>query len=178
MSESKFLEKCLEENLVYDGRIIKVFNDTVSLPNGKTAYREVVRHPGAVGIVAIKDQNILMVNQYRYPLGKETLEIPAGKIDPGEDPQKCAARELREETGYDGDLDYLGVFNTSPGFADETIYLYLAKNLVWSPLKADEDEFLGVIKIPCKEAVEMAYQGQITDAKTLIGILLMARVSQ
>jgi len=174
MLDMKFEEKCIQSELIYDGKIIKVQKDTVELPDGKTAQREVVRHPGAVGVVAVRDDKVLMVRQYRYALGKETLEIPAGKIDPGEEPQKCAARELREETGYDGDFSFLGVFHTSPGFADEIIYLYLANNLRWSPLEADEDEFLGVLSIPREEAIEMAYQGQIQDAKTLIGILLMA----
>lgn len=169
---SKFVEKTISQETIFEGKIISVHKDTVLLPNGKTATREVVRHPGAVAIVAMLEGKILLVSQYRYVIGKETLEIPAGKIDSGEEPLVCAQRELREETGYKGELEYLGVFNTSPGFADEAIYLYFAKNLIWSPLDADEDEFLGVSEIPWNEAVDMVKNKQIQDAKTALGILL------
>lgn len=169
-------EKCISQEIIYKGKIINVRLDTVLLPNGRTATREVVHHPGAVGIIACLGEHILMVRQYRYALAKETLEIPAGKIDPGEKPEKCAVRELREETGYEGNMQFLGVFHTSPGFADEIIYLYLATNLKWSPLKADEDEFLGVIKVPWAEAVRMVTTNQIQDAKSVLGILLAQKV--
>ncbi|NLI93567.1 MAG: NUDIX hydrolase [Peptococcaceae bacterium] len=178
MSEMKLEEKCLRSEMIHDGKIIKVLKDTVSLPNGKTATREVVRHPGAVGIVALHEGKVLMVKQFRYALGQETLEIPAGKIDPGEKPEVCAIRELREETGYEGTLQFLGVFHTSPGFADEKIYLYLAGDLTWSPLQADEDEFIGLTEVPWEEALQSAYRGEIKDAKTVLGILLAARVIQ
>lgn len=169
---SKFEEKCVTNDIIYEGKIIKVYKDTVLLPDGKTATREVVRHPGAVGIVALLKDKIILVRQYRYALSQETLEIPAGKIDCGEDPATCAVRELREETGYEGKMEYLGAFNTSPGFADEIIYLYLATELSWSPLKADEDEFLGVVTIPWQDILELAYSGQIRDAKTVLAIFL------
>ncbi|RNC28720.1 MAG: Methanol dehydrogenase activator [Candidatus Dichloromethanomonas elyunquensis] len=174
MSEIKFEEKCLSSQLIHNGKIIKVLKDTVSLPNGRTATREIVRHPGAVGIVALHERKVLMVKQYRYALGQETLEIPAGKIDPGEKPEICAIRELREETGYEGVMSFLGVFHISPGFADEKIFLYLAEDLRWAPLQADEDEFIGLTMIPWEEAVKMANQGKIMDAKTALGILLTA----
>lgn len=177
MSNLKSEEKCLTSESIFNGRIIKVQRDTVLLPDGRTATREVVRHPGAVGIVGLIEGKVLLVRQFRYPLGKETLEIPAGKIDPGEDPEVCAIRELREETGYEGDLTYLGVFNTSPGFADEIIYLYQANHLRWSPLQADDDEFIGLSEVPLAEAVEMIDRGEIQDAKTVIGLLLLARQS-
>jgi len=176
MANSKFQEDCLTSEMIFTGKIIEVRKDTVILPDGKTATREVVRHPGAVGIVAVQDENILLVRQYRYALSQETLEIPAGKLDPGEEPQICAVRELREETGYEGQMSFLGVFHTSPGFADEIIHLFLARNLHWSPLRADEDEFIGLTILPWKQAVEMAYQGKIRDAKTVLGILLAAKV--
>lgn len=175
MANSKFQEDCLTSEMIFTGKIIEVRKDTVKLPDGKTATREVVRHPGAVGIVAVQDQNILLVRQYRYALGQETLEIPAGKLDQGEEPQICAVRELREETGYEGQMTFLGSFHTSPGFADEIIHLFLARNLNWAPLRADEDEFIGLTVIPWKQALEMAYQGQIRDAKTVLGILLAAK---
>ncbi|MGI6449568.1 MAG: NUDIX domain-containing protein [Desulfitobacteriia bacterium] len=167
-----FKETCLTQEVIFKGKIIEVYKDTVLLPNGKETTREIVHHPGAVGIIALFEEEVLMVKQYRYALHKETLEIPAGKIDPGEEPEKCAVRELREETGYEGKMQLLGVFNTSPGFADEIIYLYLATQLKWSPLTADEDEFLGVIRVPWKEAVRMAFSNQIQDAKSVLGILL------
>ncbi|NLP43851.1 MAG: NUDIX hydrolase [Peptococcaceae bacterium] len=172
---SKFEEKCIKKETIFEGKIIKVERDTVILPDGKKAIREVVRHPGAVGIVALIDNMILMVRQYRYALAKETIEIPAGKIDQNEKPISCAIRELREETGYQGKMTFLGLFNTSPGFADEVIYLYLAHDLIWSPLATDEDEFLGVVKLPWNDAVEMAITGQIQDAKSSLGILLANR---
>lgn len=175
MKESELFEKCLFQEIIYQGKIITVCKDKVLLPNGKTTTREVVHHPGAVGVVALKEGNLLMVKQYRYALGKETLEIPAGKLDPGEKPEVCAVRELREETGYQGEMILLGVFNTSPGFADEIIYLYQAVNLTWAPLKNDEDEFLKVSEISLPRAVEMVYSGQIQDAKSALGILLVDR---
>jgi ADP-ribose pyrophosphatase len=176
MSENNFQEKRLASDLIFDGKIIKVLKDTVSLPNGKKTTREIVRHPGAVGIVALKEGKVLMVRQYRYALAEETLEIPAGKIDPGESPEVCAVRELREETGYAGQLSFLGVFNTSPGFADEVIYLYVAEDLKWSPLQADDDEFIGLTEVPWDDALTMAGAGQLKDAKTVLGILLAARL--
>lgn len=176
MNNFEFEEKCLEQETIFEGKYIKVHKDTVLLPDGKKATREVVRHPGAVGIVALIENKIIMVRQYRYALAKETLEIPAGKIDSGEDPEACAVRELREEAGYKGKMSFLGIFNTSPGFADERIYLYLAKDLFWAPLMADDDEFLGVTKIPWKEAVDLAYSGQIQDAKSALGIMLAQKV--
>lgn len=172
MVVSNFEEKCLAKETIFEGKVIRVYKDTVMLPDGKKTVREVVRHPGAVGIVALLEGEVLLVKQYRYALAKETLEIPAGKIDPGEDPETCAIRELREETGYQGKMSFLGVFHTSPGFADEIIYLYLATDLSWAPLKADEDEFLGVTKLPWEEARKLAGSGAMQDAKSALGILL------
>ncbi len=175
MKNNNLTEKCLAHEVIFEGKIIRVQRDTVLLPNGQEATREVVHHPGAVAVVALKEDNLIMVKQYRYALAKVTLEIPAGKIDFGEEPQTCAIRELREETGYQGDLKFLGAFNTSPGFADEIIHLYFATNLIWSPLKPDEDEFLRVTVIPWYQAVEMASKGEFQDAKTALGILLVDR---
>ncbi|KUO58885.1 MAG: ADP-ribose pyrophosphatase [Gracilibacter sp. BRH_c7a] len=175
MKNKNFTEVCLTQEVVFEGKVIRVQKDTVLLPNGQESTREVVHHPGAVAVAALKDDELIMVRQYRYALGKETLEIPAGKIDPGEEPQACAIRELREETGYQGELKFLGRFNTSPGFADEVIHIYLATNLVWAPLKPDEDEFIGIKAIPLDKAVEMVYKGEFQDAKTALGILLADR---
>ena len=175
MKNKILVEERLAQEVIFEGKIIRVQRDKVLLPNGQEATREVVRHPGAVAVVALKEGNLIMVKQYRYALAKVTLEIPAGKIDLGEEPQTCAIRELREETGYQGDLKFLGAFNTSPGFADEVIHLYYATNLVWSPLIPDEDEFLRVMSMPWDQAVEMASKGEFQDAKTALGILLVDR---
>lgn len=165
-------EEQISQEEIFAGRIIQVYKDTVRLPDGKTATREIVRHPGAVAVVPLIEDKILMVSQYRYALAKETLEIPAGKIDPGENPETCALRELREETGYEGDITYLGGFHTSPGFTDEIIHLFLAVNLKWSPLESDEDEFLKVVPVPKREALDLVYSNNFHDAKTALGILL------
>ncbi len=172
MDKIGLTEKCIAEQTVYSGKFISVHQDTVELPNGKTSIREIVRHPGAVAIVPEHEGKILMVRQYRYALAKETLEIPAGKMDPGEDPETCALRELREETGYEGELNYLGSFYTSPGFTDEIIHIYRAQHLSWSPLDCDEDEFLNVVAVPREQALQMAGSSGFFDAKTAIGLLL------
>lgn len=173
MVTKDLLENCLCQEQIFEGKIINVYRDTVALPNGEKAIREVVKHPGAVAVVAIKDEELLLVRQYRYPLKKDLLEIPAGKLDAGEAPEDCALRELREETGYRGDLTPLGIYNSSPGFSDEAIHLFWARNLVWDPLNLDEDEFLEVEVIPWKQALQMAEKGQFQDAKTALGILLV-----
>jgi len=172
VKEQKLEERCLNKEVIYKGRIFTVNRDTVELPDGKTATRDIVLHPGAVAVVASNGGNILMVRQFRYALGRVTLEIPAGKIDPDELPEICARRELREETGFDGELSFLGAFHTSPGFTDEIIHLYFAENLFWSPLKADEDEFLNVISVSWQEAIKMASSGKIQDFKSVTGLLL------
>lgn len=173
MAERKHHEERISGEVLFEGRMLRLERDTVRLPNGLETTREVVRHPGAVGIVAILDQYVLMVSQYRYPVGQETLEIPAGKIDPQELPLDCAVRELREETGYRGTMEHISTFYTTPGFTDEEMHLYLARDLVWDPLKPDDDEFLGVVRISWDEAVQRARQNEFIDAKTILGILLV-----
>lgn len=177
MKKSAYFEECLSRELIYDGKIITVEKHKVKLPDQKETTREFVKHPGAVGIAAVNNnKEILMISQYRYALNQETLEIPAGKLDCGEKPEVCALRELREETGYKGELTCLNSIHTSPGFANEIIYLYLAQKLEWDPLVADDDEFLGVSEIPLETAVRMVYDGEIDDAKSCIAILLAARL--
>lgn len=166
-------EERIAGEVVFEGRMLRLERDIVSLPNGLEASREVVRHPGAVGIVALQDQHILLVRQYRYAVSQETLEIPAGKLDAQEQPLDCALRELREETGYRGTMEHISSFYTTPGFTDEVIHLFLARDLVWDPLTPDEDEFLGVEAIPWDEAVQNALQNKFNDAKTILGILLV-----
>lgn len=165
-------EERLEREVLFEGRILRMERDTVRLPDGKEATREVVRHPGAVAVVALLDQHLLFVRQYRYAIAQETLEIPAGKLDMNESPIACAERELREETGYRGQLQKIGTFYTTPGFSDEIMHLFLARDLVWDPLTPDEDEFIDVEKMPWVEAVQRVQQGAFNDAKTILGILL------
>lgn len=166
-------EERLDGEVLFEGRMLRLDRDTVRLPNGHKSTREVVRHPGAVGIIAIQDQQVLLVRQYRYAIAQETLEIPAGKLDPQENPLDCALRELREETGYRGTMEHISTFYTTPGFTDEVMHLFLAQDLVWDPLTPDDDEFIGVEKISWDEAVKMAQQNQFIDAKTILGILLV-----
>ncbi|HHY27388.1 MAG TPA: NUDIX hydrolase [Desulfitobacterium dehalogenans] len=169
----KLEEKCLEKEIVFAGRMLRMDRDRVRLPNGAETTREVVRHPGAVGILPFKGDELLLVRQYRYPIQQVTLEMPAGKLDPGEEPLVCAERELREETGYRGTLEHLVSIYTTPGFTDEIIHLYKATELVWDPLQADEDEFLNVVSIPWAQAKEQALSGELNDAKTMLAILLL-----
>ncbi len=172
MLKKDFREECLGQELLFEGRMISLQRDTVSLPNGQKATREIIKHPGAVAVVAIKDEKLLLVRQYRYAIKSDLMEIPAGKLDAGEVPIDCALRELREETGYRGDLTSLGTFYSTPGFSDETMHLFLATNLVWDPLSQDEDEFLEVEGMPWQEALQKAKNGEFQDAKTVLGILL------
>lgn len=166
-------EERLKNEVIFNGCMLRIERDTVRLPNGLETSREVVRHPGAVAIIALKDQQLLLVRQYRYAIAQTTLEIPAGKLDPQELPLDCAVRELREETGYRGTMEPISTFFTTPGFSDEVIYLFLALDLVWDPLSPDDDEFIEVERIPWDEAVQRAQQSEFNDAKTILGILLV-----
>lgn len=166
-------EERISGERLFEGRMLRLERDMVRLSNGSETSREVVRHPGAVGIIALRDQHVLLVRQYRYPIAQETLEIPAGKIDPNEAPEACAQRELREETGYRGTLEHLSTFYTTPGFTDEVIHLFFAHDLVWDPLVPDEDELIGLERIPWDEAVQKALRNEFNDAKTMLGILLV-----
>lgn len=172
------MNECLEEEyikkeIVFSGRMLRMDRDTVRLPNGAEATREVVRHPGAVGILPFNGDELILVRQYRYPIEQITLEIPAGKLDPGEEPLLCAERELREETGYRGNLEHMVSIYTTPGFTDEIIHLYKATDLIWDPLQTDEDEFLNVESIPWTKAKKMVLTGELRDAKTMLGILML-----
>ena len=169
----EMIEKTLSRQPIFDGRVIKVHVDQVELPNGSTSTREIVNHPGGVGILALdQDNNVLTVTQYRYAYQQTVLEIPAGKLEPGEDPYRAALRELQEETGASTDkLTPLGNVYPSPGFSDEIIRLYLARNLTWGEMHPDDDEFLEVQRIPFHILVDRILNGEITDAKTCIAIL-------
>lgn len=162
-------EKKIKSELKYDGNVIKVYLDTVELENGKTATRDVVRHKGASCIAPLTDDGeLIFVRQFRYPLGKEMLELPAGKLDSiDEDPYICAVRELKEETGCTAEnIKYMGDFISTAGFCDENIRLYMATGLKMGDSDPDEDEFLDVVKIPLKKAVQMVMSGEISDGKT------------
>lgn len=167
-------ERPLTEDVVWTGRIFNVDRLQVQLPDGRTAIRDVVRHPGAVAIVALTDEGrICLVRQYRTALGRVTVEIPAGKLDyPGEDPLECAKRELKEETGFvAGRIAYLTTIATSCGFADELIHIYLATQLSFEGARPDDDEFLNVDLVPVEELVDAVLDGKIEDAKTVVGAL-------
>lgn len=171
--DSYLTETQISSENIFDGCVISVFRDKISLPNGNISTREVVRHKGAVCVVPITEtKEILAVRQYRYALGKVTLEIPAGKLDPGESPEDCALRELSEETGYTANkLIPLGKLYTSPGFCDEVIYMYAAYDLEQRELSPDEDEFLTLTRIPAEQFENMIMSGKICDAKTQTAVL-------
>ena len=172
-------EKTLEKNTIYTGRIITVRNDTALLPNGKTAGREVVEHPGGVTIAALTPEGeLLFVRQYRYPYGEELLELPAGKLEQGEDPFEAVKREQREETGTVGE-HYISLGNVypTPGYCGEIIRLWACRaSGSTGELQLDEDEFLATERLPLDKAVEMVLNNEIPDAKTQIGILKTARL--
>ncbi|MGN0679373.1 MAG: NUDIX domain-containing protein [Oscillospiraceae bacterium] len=166
-------EKQLSSELKYDGRIVKLYSDTVQLENGKTTLREVIKHPGGVCVVAItEDNDVLFVRQFRYPHGKVLLEIPAGKLEFGEEHRDCGLRELKEETGCTCDsFEYLGNLLPTPAYDTEVIHMYLARGLHSGEQHLDDNEFLEVEKIPLDKAVEMILNNEISDAKTQVAIL-------
>lgn len=170
------IEKCVEKNTIYKGRIIEVRNDTVELPNGKLAGREVVDHCGGVTVAALTDDNcLLFVRQYRYPHDEVLLELPAGKLEPNEDPFEAGKRELLEEVGAIGkDYRFMGIAYPSPGCYKEELYLYACRVDSLGEYNPDEDEFLDVEKIPLEKAVEMCLNNEIPDAKTQILLLKVA----
>lgn len=170
---SNLIEKKIDSTSIYDGIIVKLFKDTVELPNGKEAYREVIRHPGAVCVIPITDDgDVVFVRQFRYPFNDEILELPAGKLDIGELPIDAAKRELSEETGViSSTLIPLGRFYSTPAIIDEVIYIYLATNLKFGEQSLDEDEFLEIERIPFSEAIDMVINDKLPDGKTQVGIL-------
>lgn len=166
-------EKTLSSKLVYDGRLLKVYYDTVELVDGNTSWREVIRHPGAVVVVPIDgDGNVHLVRQFRYPYGRAVLEVPAGKLEPGEDPFAAAQRELSEEVGAQAaSWTAMGQILPTPGFCDELQRVYLAQGLTFGAIHPDEDEFLEHVVMPFEEAVAMAVDGRLEDSKTVAAIL-------
>ncbi len=172
--ESPQPERVLESRRVYDGRIMAVRVDTVALPNGREATREIVEHAPVVAIVPVDENgDVVMVRQYRLATGDVMLEVPAGLVDEGEEIEAAAQRELQEETGYRaGHLERLAGFFVSPGFCTEFIHVFLALGLEESDLDADEDEDIVVERVPLAEAVRLVEEGAIRDAKSIVGILM------
>ena len=166
-------ETTRSSKLVYDGGLLKVYYDTVELVNGREAWREVIRHPGAVVIVPVDDEgNVYLVRQFRYPYGRVLLEVPAGKLEWGEEPFAAAARELEEEIGAAAARWLpLGEMLPTPGFCDELQHVWLARGLTFGESHPDEDEFLEPVKLPMKEAVAMAVDGRLADSKTVAALL-------
>ncbi|MGG2014194.1 NUDIX hydrolase [Bacillus sp. S10(2024)] len=171
---SNLEERTVATEPIFDGRVIKVRVDEVVLPNGETSKREIVKHPGAVAIIAITDdEKIVLVEQYRKAMEKELVEIPAGKLEQGEKPEATAIRELEEETGYICEnMELITSFYTSPGFADEIVYVYEATGLKKKEDKADldEDEFVELMEVSLEEALQLIKEQRIHDAKTMFAI--------
>ena len=172
--DADLAERPLTEDVAWTGRIFNVDRLRVELPDGRVAIRDVVRHPGAVAVVALtEDGRICLVRQYRTALGRVTVEIPAGKLAPGEDPLECATRELLEETGMSAEkVAFLTTIATSDGFCDELIHIYMATGLTFSRSEPDADEFINVDLVPLEELVDAVLDGRIEDAKTVVGALI------
>lgn len=167
-------ETTVSSDLIYTGKTIQLRVDTVEVPNKGYQKREIIEHKGAVAIVAITDDNkIILVRQYRKAIENVLFELPAGKIEIGENPLDCAIRELKEETGYSAErLKLIHKYYTTPGFSNQLVFIYLAKGLIPGTQKLEEDEFLEVHEIDLDEAYKMVYENEICDSKTVIGLLL------
>ena len=170
----KFEEKTIASEQIYSGKVISLRVEDVELPDGKTSKRELIKHPGAVAVIALTPENkIILVEQYRKALERSLVEIPAGKLEPGEEPVRSAERELEEETGYEcSKMEHIISFYTSPGFADELVHMYLAHDLRVKENAAglDEDEFVEVLELTLEEAEEYIKEGRIKDAKTAYAV--------
>ena len=169
----KLWEETLEQNVVFSGKIIRTRVDRVRLEDGRESKREIVEHPGGVSIAALTENNeLLMVRQFRYAYGKVITELPAGKLEKGEDPFEAIRREQLEETGTTGEnYIYLGDIYPTPGYCNEIIRLYLARNLSWGDTDPDDDEFLSLERVPFQTLLEEVLSGRITDAKTCVAVL-------
>lgn len=176
--ESDFTEHTVDSRTVYRGRLLHVLEDAVRLPDGKTSAREYIRHPGAVMVVPLTEGgSVVLVRQFRYPLKRHFIEIPAGKMEQGEDPLDTARRELREECGVDAaSWEHLATVRPCIGYSDERIELYLARRLSRVAGGPDEGEFLEILEVPLGEALQWVREGTITDAKSIIGLMWTEKV--
>ena len=175
--DAELHEKILSEECAWKGKILDVHRLEVELPNGRRSARDIVRHPGAAAVVALTESGkIVLVRQYRTAIDRVTVEIPAGKLDPGEDPLDCAKRELHEETGFRaGRIRFLTSIVTSCGFCDEIIHIYLATKLEFDAPNPDDDEFVNVDLVPLHELIDAVLDGKIEDAKTVVGAFTKPR---
>lgn len=167
--DADLTEHTISSVAVYEGSFLKLRRDTVRLPDGRQGTREYIRHPGAVVVIAlVDDDHVVMIKQYRYPVQRLIVEFPAGKLDAGEPPLECARRELLEETGYSAtEWSELGHMHLAVGYSDEIIHIFLARGLVSGERQLDEDEFLHVEVQPIAQVLEVCRTGGITDAKSL-----------
>jgi len=166
-------EKTITSDLIYDGRAVRLRVDTVKMPNGRETTREIVEHSDCVAIIALDDEdNLLLVSQFRKPVEKELLEIPAGGVEPGEDVEDCVRRELREETGFlPQKVERLGGFYSSPGYCTEYLHFFLATDLVHSPLQAEDSENIKLVRVKLGEVLGLISSGEICDAKSIAALL-------
>ena len=167
----------LERRQIYDGRVVKLGVERVRLPNGRTTELEIIRHQGAAAVVPIDQSgHVYLVRQYRHAPGKWILEVPAGKLEPGESPEECVRREVEEEVGMKaGKLDSLGPIWTTPGFTDEKIWLYLATDLSPGLQALEDDEALEIQRMPLARAIALVDRGEISDSKSVIALLKAER---
>jgi len=174
-----FTETPLSSESVFQGRLLNVKRDLVRLPDGKEAHREYILHPGAVVILALTDQDeLVMERQYRYPLGRDFFELPAGKIDAGEDPADTARRELAEETGYTAqEWKRLGLIHPSIGYSNERIEIFMARKLSLTQSSLDDEEFLEVFTLPLRTAIEWVRSGAITDTKSIAALFWAEKIA-
>lgn len=172
------MEKQLTTDKVYSGKLLKIYRDTVLLENGNTSVREIAKHPGGVCVAALEDDGSLwFVRQYRYAVGEDVLELPAGKLESGEDPDDAIVRELKEETGCTADsIIKVSASFPSPGYTSEVLHLYIARGLHHGDQHLDEDEDLDAFRIPLADAVKMVMNGEIRDSKTQTLILMAEKL--
>ncbi|WP_417081246.1 NUDIX domain-containing protein [Mobilibacterium timonense] len=175
-----FEEKTIDSKLVYEGAVFNVRKYKVTAVNDQVAYRDIVEHVGGSVIVGIKDDgNIVMVRQFRKALEKTILELPAGKRDPGEDSETTALREFREETGYTpGSIKFLTAIHTSVGYTTELLYIYLCRDLTPGETDLDKTEDIDLVEIPVDEALEKVMSGELTDSKTVVGLLFARQAGE